>query len=154
MRILVLNGPNLNLLGSREPAVYGRETLADIEALLRAHAAELGVEIAFMQSNHEGALVDAIQSHADWDGLIINAAAYTHTSVAIPDAVRATGIAAVEVHLSNVYARETFRHHSYLAPVAWGQLTGFGFRGYLAAFDLLHGRLRDEQAQRSGGTRA
>lgn len=154
MRILVLNGPNLNLLGSREPAVYGRETLADIEALLRARAAALGVEIAFVQSNHEGTLVDEIQAHADWDGLIINAAAYTHTSVAIADVVRATGVPAVEVHLSNVYAREPFRHHSYLAPAAWGQLTGFGFRGYLAALDLLHGRLHDEQTQRSGGTRA
>ncbi len=144
MRILVLNGPNLNLLGSREPEIYGLQTLADIEVLMRKRAAELGnVECAFVQSNHEGALVDAIQAHRDWDGLIINAGALTHTSVAIPDAITATAITAVEVHLSNVFAREEFRHHSFISPVAWGMVTGFGYRGYLAALDLLCDFLSD-----------
>ncbi len=147
MRILVLNGPNLNLLGSREPEIYGLETLADIEALLRNEAADLeDIELAFVQSNHEGALVDAIQEHRDWDGLIINAGALTHTSIAIPDAISAVGIATVEVHLSNVFAREEFRHHSYISPVAWGMITGFGYRGYLVALDLLHDLL-SEQAE-------
>lgn len=144
MRLLVLNGPNLNLLGSREPEIYGLETLADIELLMRTRAEKLGVEVAFVQSNHEGELVDAIQSHRDWDGLIINAGAYTHTSLAIPDAITSVGIPAIEVHLSNVHAREAFRHHSYLSPIVWGQVVGFGFRGYLAALDLLYGRLTDE----------
>ena len=144
MRILVLNGPNLNLLGHRQPEVYGLETLADMEVLLRARAEPLGVELAFVQSNSEGALVDAIHAHRDWDGLILNAAAYTHTSLAIADAVQAVQLPTVEVHLSNIYARERFRHRSYLAAVAWGQLSGFGYRGYLAALDLLHGRLSEE----------
>lgn len=144
MRILVLNGPNLNLLGSREPSIYGLETLADIELLMRTRAEKLQVDLEFVQSNHEGELVDAVQSHRDWDGLILNAGAYTHTSVAIPDAITSVGIPAIEVHLSNVHAREAFRHHSYLSPVVWGQIAGFGFRGYLAALDLLYGRLSDE----------
>ncbi|MEX2446723.1 MAG: type II 3-dehydroquinate dehydratase [Dehalococcoidia bacterium] len=146
MRILVLNGPNLNLLGSREPDVYGRETLADIEVLVRSRAEELGVEVAFLQSNHEGALVDAIHEHRDWDGLIINAGAYTHTSIALADAISGVQVPAVEVHLSNVHRREAFRHHSYLSPVVWGQVVGFGFRGYTAALDLLHGRLTEADA--------
>jgi len=144
MRIVVMNGPNLNLLGSREPEIYGLQTLSDIELLMRTRAEKLRVELAFFQSNHEGELVDAIQSHRDWDGLILNAGALTHTSVAIPDAITAVGIPAIEVHLSNVHAREAFRHHSYLSPVVWGQVIGFGFRGYLAALDLLYGRLTDE----------
>ncbi|MEX2229158.1 MAG: type II 3-dehydroquinate dehydratase [Dehalococcoidia bacterium] len=144
MRIVVMNGPNLNLLGSREPEIYGLQTLSDIELLMRTRAEKLRVELAFVQSNHEGELVDAIQSHRDWDGLILNAGAYTHTSVAIPDAITAVGIPTIEVHLSNVHAREAFRHHSYLSPVVWGQVIGFGFRGYLAALDLLYGRLTDE----------
>ena len=142
MRILVLNGPNLNLLGRREPEIYGRETLADIELLLRNRAEELGVEIECLQSNKEGDLVTAIQEHAGWDGLILNAAGYTHTSVAIADAIQATQIVTVEVHLSNIYRREAFRHHSYIAPVAWGQISGLGYHGYLAALDALHRRLR------------
>jgi 3-dehydroquinate dehydratase-2 len=145
VRILVVNGPNLNLLGHRTPEVYGRETLADIELLLRSRAGELGVELAFVQSNHEGELVDAIHEHRDWDGLIINAGAYTHTSLAIADAIEAVEVMAVEVHLSNVFARERFRHRSYLSPVVWGQVVGFGYRGYLAALDLLHGRLTDDE---------
>ena len=145
MRILVLNGPNLNLLGHRQPELYGRETLADIETLMRGRADDLGgVELAFVQSNHEGELIDAIHEHRDWDGLIVNAGAYTHTSLAIADAVASVDVPAVEVHLSNVFARERFRHRSYLSPVAWGTLSGFGYRSYLAALDLLHGRLSQE----------
>ena len=146
MRILILNGPNLNLLGRREPEVYGLETLRDIELLCEGRAAELGAEVACVQSNSEGALVDAIHEHRDWDGLILNAAAYTHTSLALADAVAAAGLPTVEVHLSNVYAREEIRHESLIAPVAWGQIAGFGYRGYLAALDLLHGRLAEAEA--------
>jgi 3-dehydroquinate dehydratase-2 len=143
MRILVLNGPNLNLLGTREPEVYGRETLADIELLLRNRAEALGIELDFVQSNKEGDLVTAIQEHAGWDGMILNAAGYTHTSVAIPDAIQATQLLTVEVHLSNIYKREAFRHHSYVAPAAWGQITGLGYHGYLAALEALHRRLSE-----------
>ncbi|MEI6136622.1 MAG: type II 3-dehydroquinate dehydratase [Chloroflexota bacterium] len=146
MRVLVLNGPNLNLLGTREPEVYGRETLADIEMLIRNRAEALGIEIAFHQSNHEGELVDLIQLHRGWDGLILNPGGYTHTSVAIPDAILAVGITTVEVHLSNIFKREEFRHHSYVSPTAWGCVMGFGFRGYLAALDLLYGRLTEGAA--------
>jgi 3-dehydroquinate dehydratase-2 len=144
MRVLVLNGPNLNLLGTRQPEIYGRETLNDIEVLVRARAEKLGVEVAFFQSNHEGALIDAIQSHRDWDGIVINAGALTHTSLAIADALESITVPAVEVHLSNIHAREPFRHHSHLSRVVWGQVVGFGYRGYLAALDLLYGRLSDE----------
>ena len=145
MRILVLNGPNLNLLGHRMPEVYGRETLDDVELLLRGRAEEIGVELTFVQSNHEGVLVDTIHQHGDCDGMIINAGAYTHTSLAIADAIEAVEVPAVEVHLSNVYAREEFRQVSYLSPVVWGQVVGFGYRGYLAALDLLHGLLSEEE---------
>ena len=141
MRVLVLNGPNLNLLGSREPEIYGFETLAEIEEALRRRAAALGgVELEFIQSNHEGTLIDAVQSHRDWDGIILNPAGYTHTSVALADAIAGAAAPVVEVHLSNVHRREPFRHHSYVSPVAWGQVIGFGPRGYLAALDLLHSR--------------
>ena len=146
MRILVLNGPNLNLLGRRQPEVYGRETLADIELLMRNHADALHVELKFVQSNHEGDLVDAIQEHLDWDGMIINAGAYTHTSLAIADAITSVQVPTVEVHLSNIYAREHIRHRSLLAPVVWGQVSGLGYRGYLAALDALQRRLTDEAA--------
>jgi 3-dehydroquinate dehydratase-2 len=144
MRVLVINGPNLNLLGQREPEIYGLQTLADIELLLTNRAEELGVEVECFQSNHEGEIIDAIQSHAGWDGLIINAGALTHTSLAIADAITSVDILAVEVHMSNVHAREEFRHHSYLSAVVWGQVVGFGYRGYLAALDLLHSRLTEE----------
>ena len=143
MRILILNGPNLDLLGQREPEIYGRETLRDIELLCESRAEELGVEIACVQSNSEGALVDALHAHRDWDGVIINAAAYTHTSLAIADAIAAIQVPTVEVHLSNVHAREEVRHTSLISPVVWGQVSGFGYRGYLAALDLLHGRLSE-----------
>ena len=144
MRILVLNGPNLNLLGQREPEIYGRETLADIEELCRRRAGELGVELAFLQSNSEGALVDALQQHGDWDGVILNGAAYTHTSLALADALAAFGPPVVEVHLSNIHAREEIRRRSLTAPHAWGLISGFGYRGYLAALDLLHSRLSED----------
>ncbi len=149
MRILILNGPNLNLLGTREPEVYGLETLADIEDRIRGRAEELGgLEVAFMQSNHEGALIDAIHEHRDWDGLIINAGALTHTSMAIADALSSVRVPAIEVHLSNVHAREEGRRHSYMAPKAWGVIAGFGYRGYLAALDLLHARISEEAGGR------
>ncbi len=146
MRILILNGPNLNLLGHRQPEIYGRESLQDIELLCEQHAAELGVEIACIQSNSEGALVDALHAHGDWDGVVINAAAYTHTSLAVADAIAAIGVPTIEVHLSNVFAREEIRHESLISPVVWGQVAGFGYRSYLAALDLLHGRLSEAEA--------
>lgn len=147
MRILVLNGPSLNMLGTREPEVYGRETLADIEQRMRDRAAVLGgVELAFVQSNHEGTLIDEVLAHRDWDGLIINPGGYTHTSIALADAIAtASKLTVVEVHLSNIHRREAFRHHSYVAGVAWGQMTGFGWRGYIAALDLLHAKLIEGQ---------
>jgi 3-dehydroquinate dehydratase-2 len=150
MRLLILNGPNLNLLGQREPEIYGRESLADIALLCEQRAAELGIEVACVQSNSEGALVDALHAHRDWDGIVLNAAAYTHTSLAIADAIAAIGLPTVEVHLSNVFAREPIRHVSLISPVVWGQVTGFGFRGYLAAIDLLHGRLSDAGQPEAG----
>ena len=151
MRVIVLNGPNLNLLGGRMPELYGRETLEDVELLVRHRAEELGIEIVFVQSNHEGVLVDAIHEHRDWDGLIINAGAYTHTSLAIADALEAVDVPAVEVHLSNVFAREEFRHVSYLSPVVWGQVIGFGYRGYLAALELLHGLISGDEGEDEHG---
>lgn len=132
--VLVLNGPNLNLLGAREPEIYGHDTLEDVEARLRSLASELGVTVTCKQSNHEGQLVDWIQeAPGKFSGLIINAAAYTHTSVALRDAIAAVGVPAVEVHLSNVHAREPFRHHSHMAPVCLAVLAGFGVDGYLLA---------------------
>ena len=113
---------------------------------LRNRAEALGIELDFVQSNKEGDLVTAIQEHAGWDGMILNAAGYTHTSVAIPDAIQATQLLTVEVHLSNIYKREAFRHHSYIAGVAWGQITGLGYHGYLSALDSLHRRLSEGAA--------
>ena len=134
--LLVLNGPNLNLLGTRQPDVYGRVTLDDIEKMCRDHAEQKGVSLAFAQSNHEGALVDHIHAaKGTHDAIIFNAGAYTHTSVALMDAVSSVGLPVIELHLSNVHAREEFRHRSYLAPVALGIISGFGARGYTLAID-------------------
>jgi 3-dehydroquinate dehydratase II len=136
--VLVLNGPNLNLLGTRQPEIYGRETLADIEAACRAHAGTLGLDLDFRQSNHEGALVDGIQeARLRCAGLIVNAGAYTHTSVAILDALLAADMPIVEVHLSNIHRREEFRHLSYVSKAATGMICGFGSHGYLLALDAL-----------------
>jgi 3-dehydroquinate dehydratase-2 len=136
MKILCLNGPNLNLLGQREPAVYGRTSLAEIEAKAREKAAKLGVKIDFRQSNVEGELVTWIQEAKDkFDVIVLNAAAYTHTSIALRDAIAAVGIPAIEVHLSNVHAREKFRHKSMIAPVCVGQIAGFGVNSYVLAID-------------------
>ncbi|MFN3350218.1 type II 3-dehydroquinate dehydratase [Pseudorhodoplanes sp.] len=137
--VYVLNGPNLNLLGTREPEVYGRATLKDVEALCHEAGARHGLAIDFRQSNHEGVLVDWIQEARakNMAGLVINPAAYTHTSVAILDAVLATGLPTVEVHISNVHAREPFRRHSYLSPAAKAVICGFGIDGYRLAIDGL-----------------
>lgn len=140
--VLVLNGPNLNLLGQRQPEIYGQATLGDVEASCLAHASTLGLEVSFLQSNHEGALIDAVHAaKAAHDGLIINAGAYTHTSIALMDAVASVELPMVEVHLSNIHARESFRHVSYLSKVALGQICGFGPQGYLMALDALAARL-------------
>lgn len=142
MRILIVNGPNLNLLGRREPAIYGRRTLRDIELLCERRAAELGVEVACVQSNSEGGLVDALHQHRAWDGVIINAAAYTHTSVALLDALTLFEGPVVEVHLSNIHRREAFRHRSYISGAALGMIAGFGPVGYRLALLALHDRWR------------
>ena len=132
IRILVLHGPNLNMLGLREPEIYGTITLADLNAQIAMLAAELGVEVEIFQSNHEGQLVDKIQAAREQcDALVINAGAYTHTSVALLDALLSVGLPVVEVHLSNLYKREEFRHHSYIARAAVGQICGFGVDSYL-----------------------
>jgi 3-dehydroquinate dehydratase II len=137
MHILVLHGPNLNLLGTREPQIYGATTLAEIDAALRERAAA-NAEIHAFQSNHEGALIDTIQAEANRSqGIIINPGALTHYSYALRDALSATKLPTIEVHLSNVYAREPFRHHSVIAPIATGQISGLGWRGYLLALEWL-----------------
>ncbi len=134
MKILVIHGPNLNLLGKREPEIYGTFTLADIQERLSALAAELGVEVSFFQSNHEGELVQKIQdAMGEYKAIVINPGAYTHTSVALRDAISSTGIPTVETHISNIYRREDFRRHSYISGVAVGQITGFGPDSYLLA---------------------
>jgi 3-dehydroquinate dehydratase-2 len=144
MRIAVLNGPNLNLLGSREPEVYGQATLAEIESAVRQAAAARGVEIDWFQSNHEGALIDAVQGLAGRaDGALVNAAALTHTSVGLRDAMLAVRIPFVEIHLSNIFAREPARRQTLLADIAVGLVCGFGAQSYLLGLDAILGTLRD-----------
>lgn len=143
-RILVLNGPNLNLLGSREPATYGRETLADVARLCAAEAEAHGLTVDFRQSNHEGELVTWIQeARGTADALVINPAAYSHTSVAIHDALRLLEVPIIEVHLSNIHAREAFRHHSYVSAVATGVVCGLGSAGYRLAIAAIAEKLKD-----------
>ncbi len=138
LSILVLHGPNLNLLGMREPGVYGSLTLAEINRLLESKASELEAEMLSVQSNHEGVLVDAIHGAlGKHQGIVINAGAYTHTSVALRDAIAAVNLPTVEVHLSNIYRREDFRHHSYIAPVVIGQISGFGAQSYILGLQAL-----------------
>jgi 3-dehydroquinate dehydratase-2 len=143
IKLQVIHGPNLNLLGLREPAVYGTQTLADIEKMLVAEAETLAVTLSCFQSNSEGALVDCIQAaFSEKDGILINPGAYTHTSVALRDAIAAVGIPTVEVHLSNIHKREAFRHHSYIAAVAVGQICGFGADSYRLGLQALVGHLK------------
>ena len=145
--IYVLNGPNLNLLGLREPEIYGRTRLNDIEAAVVARAAKHQLHVTFRQSNHEGMLVDWIQeARVEASGVILNAGAFTHTSLAIHDALRALDQPVIEVHLSNPYARESFRHHSYVSPIATGVICGLKEQGYLLAVDALAKLLKDANA--------
>ena len=145
MKILVLHGPNLNLLGTREPGIYGNKTLADINVSLELLSTELGSNVTFFQSNSEGELIDAIQNAAqDCHGILINPAAYTHTSVAIRDALSAVGLPCVEVHLSNIHRRETFRHTSMIVPVAIGQICGFGPDSYLLGLRALFNYIKNK----------
>jgi 3-dehydroquinate dehydratase-2 len=138
LRILLLNGPNLNTLGRREPQVYGYDTLDAIVARVQQRAAEIGAEVLAFQSNHEGALIDFLQQHsADASGLVINAGSLSHTSIGLRDAIAGSGLPAVEVHISNVYARERFRHRSMLTAVCRGMITGLGWRGYVYALEEL-----------------
>ncbi len=140
--VLILNGPNLNLLGTRQPDVYGKTTLADVHGMCKDEAARLGLTITFEQSNHEGVLIDLIHAaKGTHDAIVLNAGAYTHTSIALMDAIASVELPVVEVHLSNIHAREEFRHTSYIAPVAVGQICGFGAKGYLMALDALSERL-------------
>ena len=144
LSFLVLHGPNLNLLGTREPDIYGGETLAEVDAKLACFGAEVGLQIETFQSNHEGVLIDRIQQakSAGFSALIINPGGYTHTSVALRDAIAAVALPTIEVHLSNIHARETFRHHSYIAPVAIGQICGLGTIGYELAIRGLLARMK------------
>ena len=142
--VLILNGPNLNLLGLRQPEVYGFTTLNEIETLCANHAATLGVNVSFHQSNHEGALIDLIHAaRTEHDGIVLNAGAYTHTSIALRDAIASVEVPVVELHLSNIHARETFRQVSHIAPVAVGQICGFGAHGYVLALDAIAHHLKD-----------
>ncbi|MFT3956016.1 MAG: type II 3-dehydroquinate dehydratase [Piscinibacter sp.] len=152
--ILVLNGPNLNLLGTREPATYGSTTLADVERLCIDRGGALGYTVEFRQSNHEGVLIDAIHEAGrrfkggELTGVVFNAGAYTHSSIALHDAVRAVEVPVIEVHISNVHARESFRHHSWLSPVAAGIIVGFGVDGYVMAIEALARRAGSSASSR------
>lgn len=151
--LLILNGPNLNLLGTRQPEVYGRETLADIEGSCKQVASGFGVMVDFRQSNHEGELVDLIhQARGTADGIIINPGAYSHTSVAILDALLSVETPTVEVHLSNIHQREEFRHHSYVSRAAKGVICGFGSLGYILAIQALTAELRASKQQQATGS--
>ena len=147
-KILVLHGPNLNLLGTREPEIYGRTMLDDINQMIEARAKEAGIETDFLQSNHEGVLVDALQdaSGKGYVFVILNAAAFTHYSVAIRDAIAAISVPVIEVHLSNIHRREEFRHHSVISPVVMGQIAGFGADSYMAALEVVIRRLSEAKA--------
>jgi 3-dehydroquinate dehydratase-2 len=145
LNILVLHGPNLNLLGQREPGIYGSASLAEINRLLEAQGLKLQAKLFFVQSNHEGVLIDAIhEAIGQHEGILINAGAYTHTSVGLRDAIAATNLPTVEVHLSNIYRREDFRHHSHIAPVAIGQISGFGVQSYLLGLQALVYHVRNK----------
>lgn len=147
-KIMVLNGPNLNLLGTREPETYGYETLSDVESLCREAAAKLGYEVDFHQSNHEGELIDLLHQagrlvkSGDLLGVVFNPAAYTHTSVALHDAIKGAAVPVIEVHISNVHTREAFRHHSYISPVALGVIVGMGVQGYVLGIQGLVDKLK------------
>ncbi len=147
LKILVIHGPNLNLLGKREPGVYGSVTMEQINERLQAHASETGFELKTFQSNREGALVDAIQDAGDWaDGIVINAGAYTHYSIALRDAIAGVKLPTIEVHISNVHAREAFRHKSVIAPVCLGVVAGFGWHSYLLGCNGLVAHLMDTKS--------
>jgi len=151
-RVRVINGPNLNMLGAREPSVYGTQTLDDVDALCRERGQALGLAVSCCQSNHEGELVELVQgARAVADGLIVNAGAYTHTSIALLDALRAAALPCVEVHLSNIFQREAFRHTSYISPAALGVISGFGAAGYTYALDALATHLASNRAPATVG---
>lgn len=144
-KVLVLNGPNLNMLGTREPEIYGRTTLKDIDNMLKKRGSEAGIVVDCFQSNHEGALVDKIQAaNHNYDYIIFNAAAFTHYSIAIRDAIAAIDVPVIEVHISNIHQREEFRHTSVLAPVAMGQICGLGIESYLAALEAVIYKLKNK----------
>lgn len=148
-KVLVINGPNMNILGQREVGRYGSFTLQDLENGLKEKARELGIEVDFFQSNHEGELVERIQGTRGYDFIIINPAAYTHTSVAIRDALLAVEVPFIEVHMTNIHARERFRHHSYLSDVAMGQIVGFGPLSYTLALEAAYAILKDKHGSQT-----
>jgi len=144
--LLVVNGPNLNMLGTRQPEVYGHATLEDVEALCRETAAEVGCSVSFFQSNHEGALIDTLHAApGQYDGIVLNAGAYSHTSIALYDAIPSIGIPTVEIHISNIHARETFRHKSLITPVAIGIVSGLGIIGYALGIRAVIAHLGDQR---------